>query len=155
VRRAALAAALVLSALPASPCSAADAVPFWDLRFGSPEKLSAGLGVLIGDARGEGFDMGSRSLLVELRPGLDGGSLAMGLAPFHAGSGGFTFAGVALRARLLRTWGSPVGLPPDQTYAGAELSVAWIIQASLGVVRRVSGSSGPTTALTWSVGLGL
>jgi hypothetical protein len=57
---------------------------------------------------------------------------------------------------LLRTWGSPPSsVAPNQTYAGAELHVAWIVKGSVGVLWRVSGSSGAASVFTWSVGIGL
>ena len=98
----------------------------------------------------------TRALLLEARPGLDGGALHVGFAPFAATTKGFPFAGAALEGTLLRTWGTPSrSLAPRQTYAGAELHLAWIVKGSIGVLWRVSGNSGRTRVLTWSVWMGL
>jgi hypothetical protein len=143
---------LALTALPAS----GQAMPYWDLQWSRPQGPSAGLGLLMGRVRGESFKTATRALLLEARPGLDGGSLHVGFAPFAASSGGFPFAGVALKGTLLRTWGSPPSsLRAGQTYAGAELHLAWVVKASVGVLWRVSGDSGKSRVLSFGVGIGL
>ena len=130
--------------------------PYWNAQWGRPQNASAGLGVLIGRTRGESLRTVTRALLLEARPGLDGGAFHLGFAPFAATTKGFPFAGVALKGTLLRTWGTPsASLKPGQTYAGAELHLAWIVKGSVGVLWRVSGAAGSSHVLTWSVGIGL
>lgn len=109
-----------------------------------------------GGHTGRGLHIRSRSLLIEARPGIDGGALHVGVLAFSASTKGFQFAGVALKGCLLRTWGSPKSsLARDQTYAGAELHAAWVVKASIGALWRVSGRQGDSTVVTWSVGIGL
>ncbi len=131
-------------------------MPYWDVQWGRPQGPSAGLGLLVGRVRGESFKTATRAVLFEARPGLDGGSLHVGFAPFAAASAGFPFAGAALKGTLLRTWGSPPSaLRAGQTYAGAELHLAWVVKGSIGMLWRVSGHSGKSRVLTFAVGIGL
>lgn len=133
----------------------AEARPVWGVEWNSPQRAAASLGLLLGDAHGDGFDLGRNLWLVQVQPGQGGGRVSVGFAPFAAGSSGLVFAGVAVKATLLRTWGSPLGVPPDQTYAGAQLDVAWVVKGSVGVLKRVSGARGSDTVVSWSVGFGL
>jgi hypothetical protein len=148
------AAACLAGAL--APSAAAQVAPYWNAQWGRPESASVSLGVLAGRIKGDSFRIATRAWLLEARAGTDAGALHVGFAPFAATSSGFPFAGVALKGTLLRTWGSPSGsLGPRQGYAGAELHAAWIVKGSIGVLWRISGNVGPTSLLTWSVGIGL
>lgn len=134
----------------------AGARPYWNVQWGSPQRASAGLGVLVGRVTGDNLQIAKRALLLEARPGLDGGALHVGFVPAAFATRGFAFGGAALKGTLLRTWGTPASsLLPRQTYAGAELHVAWIVKGSIGMLWRVSGNAGKRHALTWSVGFGL
>lgn len=151
-RRLALAACL----LAVAPRASAQLQPYWNAQWGRPANVSAGVGLLAGRIRGENLRIATRAVLLEARPGWDAGAIHLGFTPFAATSNGFPFAGVALKATLMRTWGSPPGgLGPRQTYAGAELHAAWIVKGSIGVLWRVSGDVGKSSLLTWSVGIGL
>jgi len=150
------AAATVFLLLSASRSHAAEARPYWNAQWGQPQKASAGVGLLIGRVSGEQLQFATRAALVELRPGLGGGSLHVGFAPLALKTRGFAFGGAALKGTLLRTWGTPgKALPAGATYAGAELHVAWIVKGSVGVLWRVAGPGDKTHVVTWSVGLGL
>lgn len=152
--RAAIATAFALAF--ALPADGGQATLYWNAQWGRPQSASAGLGVLVGRTRGESLRTMTRALLLEARPGLDGGAFHVGFAPFAATTKGFPFAGVALKGTLLRTWGTPsASLKPRQTYAGAELHLAWIVKGSVGVLWRISGAGGSSHVLTWSVGVGL
>jgi hypothetical protein len=144
-----------LLALVVAPVALAGPRPTWGIEGGSPQRAAVTLGLLLGDARGDGFDLGRHLVLVQAQPGLGGGRLSLGFAPFAAGSSGLVFAGVAVKASLLRTWGQPKGVPAGRTYAGASLDVAWVVKGSLGVMKRVGGDGRKDTLVTWSVGLGL
>jgi hypothetical protein len=152
--RAAAIAFVLLSAAPGG--HAAEARPYWNAQWGQPQKASAGLGLLLGRISGEDLQFASRAALVELRPGLGGGTLHVGYAPLAMKSRAFAFGGAAVKGTLLRTWGTPgAGLEPRATYAGAELHLAWILKGSVGALWKVSGPGRKTHVLTWSVGLGL
>jgi hypothetical protein len=149
-----LAGLLVTLLLPAAGARAG-ARPTWGIEGGSPQRAAVALGLLLGDARGDGFDLGRNLFLVQVQPGLGGGRVSLGFAPFAAASSGLTFAGVAVKGSLLRTWGTPKSALPGRTYAGASLDVAWVVKGSLGVMKRVGGQGPRDTLVTWSVGLGL
>ena len=90
--------------------------------------------------------------------GAGGGKLSLGVGArarvdeeeFHG------TVGVALRASLVRTWGSPIGTEPGLSYLGPELDLSIIrVDVSLGVLWRVSGQGGKSALFTWGVGFGL
>ncbi len=138
-------------ALPA----AAGPRPTWGVEAGAPQRATVSVGLLLGDARGDGFDLGRNLVLVQVQPGLGGGRVSLGFAPFAASASGLVFAGVALKASLLRTWGTPSGAAAGQTYVGAQLDVAWIVKGSVGWLTRVGAGGAKHTLVTWSVGVGL
>ena len=149
------AAAAFILAYAAAP-AAAETRPYWNAQWGSPQKASAGLGLLFGRISGEQLQVASRAGLVELRPGIGGGALHVGFAPLVLKTRTFGFGGAALKGTLLRTWGTPgASLEPRATYAGGELHLAWIVKGSVGVLWRVSGPGEKTHVVTWGVGLGL
>jgi hypothetical protein len=128
--------------------------PALSAEFGSPLKLSANLGIRIG-ATPAGEDGAGRGFLLQVQPGLGGVAFNVGFTPVALPAWGTQAVGFALKARVLRTWRSPLSLEPKQTFAGAELDVAWIVKVSFGVLRRVQSGPGKATAFTWSVGIGL
>ena len=90
-----------------------------------------------------------------MQPGLGGGALNVGWAPVALPAWGTQAIGFAVKARILRSWGSPMGIEPKQTFAGLEVEAAWIVKVSLGVLQRLQSGSGKATVFTWSVGVGL
>jgi hypothetical protein len=143
---------LVLFAWPA----AAEVEPALSAEFGSPLKLSANLGIRIGTPAGTDLEPGAgRGLLLQVQPGLGGVALNLGFTPVALPAWGTQAVGFAVKARILRSWGSPLAIEPRQTFAGAELDLAWIVKVSVGVLRRVQSGPGKATVFTWSVGVGL
>ena len=130
--------------------------PALSAEFGSPLKLSANLGIRIGSPAGTDKEPGAgRGFLLQVQPGLGGVAFNVGFTPVALPAWGTQAVGFAAKARVLRTWGSPWSLEPKQTFAGAELDVAWIVKVSFGVLRRVQAGPGKATAFTWSIGIGL
>ena len=135
--------------------AAAEVEPAFSVEVGSPLKLSGNIGIRIGTVKKDGSDYG-RGFLLQAQPGLGGVAFNLGWAPVALPSWGTQAVGLAIKARVLRTWGDPWGgLEPEQTYAGGELALAWIVKISVGVVTRVSSGGGNKTIFTWSVGVGL
>jgi len=151
VRRTLFALALLVAPATLHP----ETLPVWNVQWSSTQSFSAGAGVLFGASRGDGFDVGKSAWLLELRPGLDGGALSVGWFPVAVGVSGYQFAGAGLRATLLRTWGTPAGVARDRTLGGLELSVAWVVKASVGVLRPLDARGPRATLLTWGIGFGL
>jgi hypothetical protein len=146
-------AALVMGLGAAS--ARAEVEPAFSAELGSPQKLSANLGIRIGTVKKDGADYG-RGFLIQVQPGLGGGAVNVGWAPVALPSWGTQAVGLAIKARVLRTWADPWGgLEPDQTFAGGEVALAWIVKVSFGVLTRVSSGEGRKTVFTWSVGVGL
>ncbi|HYR08849.1 MAG TPA: hypothetical protein VEQ60_13795 [Longimicrobium sp.] len=99
------------------------------VRVGWPQKLSAYVGLGIPQKR---FPEGYTGWSVTVEPGLGGGMVGIG----HTTSGSL---GITARRQLvvLRTWGNPWLVGPDQTYVGldARVSIAWTGFAVGGYVR--------------------
>ena len=131
----------------------AEVEPAFNAEVGGPQKLSANLGLRIAtgseSARGYG-----RGFVFQLQPGIAGGSLNVGWMPISFAAHGTQAVGAGLKARLLRTWGSPWGADPDRTYAGAEAAVVIGVKASVGVLWKLGSGTGRRTIVTWGVGVG-
>lgn len=100
----------------------------------------------------------AQGFLVQADAGSGGGKLSLGVgARAHVEDEGFRgTVGVALRASLVRTWGSPVGTEPDLTYLGPELDLSVVrVNLTLGVLWRLSGNAGPSALFSWGLGFGL
>jgi len=136
----------------ASPASAG-VEPAFSAEVGSPLRLSANLGVWVGSTK-DGPGMG-RGLLLQVQPGLGGVAFNVGFTPIALPGFGTQGVGVAMKARLLRSWGKPWAIEPNQTFAGVEVEAAWIVKVSIGVLQRVGSGPGKATVFTWSVGVGL
>ena len=85
---------------------------------------------------------------------MGGGALHVGWVPFSAIASGVQFAGVAVKGSILRTWGSPTGVEPCRTFAGASVHAAWVVKLSVGVLAPIDGGRGGAV-FTWAVGFGL
>jgi hypothetical protein len=100
----------------------------------------------------------ARGFLLQADAGAGGGKLSLGIGArarvdeedFHG------TVGVGLRAALVRTWGHPIGTKPDLTLLGPELDLSVVrFNLTLGVLWRVSGSTGPSAVFGWGIGFGL
>jgi len=100
----------------------------------------------------------AQGFLLQADAGSGGGKLSLGVgARAHVDEEDFRgTVGVALRASLARTWGSPVGTEPGLTYLGPELDLSIVrFNLTLGVLWRVSGHTGAAALFSWGVGFGL
>jgi hypothetical protein len=100
----------------------------------------------------------ANGFLLQADAGTGGGKLSLGVgARARVEEEGFRgTVGLALKASLARTWGSPIGTEPGLTYLGPEIDFS-ILRANLtlGVLWRVSGHAGPSALFSWGVGFGL
>jgi hypothetical protein len=125
--------------------------PALSVEFGSPLWLSANLGIRV--PLGEpGL---GRGLLLQAQPGIGGGALNIGFVPVSFYAQGTQAIAFGVKARLLRTWGSPWGTEPGRTYAGFEAGAALGVKVSVGVLWKVDSGPGDDRVVTWSVGLGM
>ncbi len=131
----------------------AELEPALNAEVGGPQKLSANVGLRIatGSASARGY---GRGVVFQLQPGLAGGSLNVGWMPVSFAAHGTQAIGVGLKARLLRTWGSPWGADPDRTYAGVEAAAVVGVKASVGMLWKLGSGTGRRTIVTWGVGVG-
>lgn len=149
-------ALLAAAALAAPPAAAEEPAgdrvePALNVELGSPLWLSANLGVRI--ALGEAGT--GRGLLLQAQPGVGGGALNVGFVPVSFYAQGTQALAIGVKARLVRTWGSPWGTEPGRTYAGFEAGVAVGVKLSAGLLWKVDSGPGGDRIVTWSVGLGL
>ncbi len=148
-------ACLVCSVL-GGPAVAADAPgstaePAFSAEIGSPLWLSANVGLRLPLG---GTDT-ARGLLIQVQPGIGGGALNVGFVPLSFRAQGTQAIGVAVKARLLRTWGSPRGTDPGLTWAGFEVGIAIGVKLAGGLLWKASSGPGAERIWTWSVGVGL
>ena len=136
----------------------AEVEPALNVEVGGPQELSANLGIRVaaGSQAARGY---GRGFVFQLQPGLTGGSVNVGWMPISFAATPTQALGVGVKARLLRTWGSPwSGADPDRTYAGFELAAVVGVKASVGVLWRLGSEDGETdggrTVVTWGVGIG-
>jgi hypothetical protein len=143
---------------PAVPPAPATVAPYTEtvepalsVELGSPLWLSANLGIRLplGEpGLGRGF-------LLQAQPGIGGGALNLGFVPVSFYAQGMQAISFGVKARLLRTWGSPWGTEPGRTYAGFEAGAALGVKVAVGVLWKVDSGPGDDTIVTWSVGLGM
>ena len=149
-------AAILLSAIPAA-AQEQDTVPrerrggvapIAGVRLGWPQKVSAYVGIGIPQKR---FEHGYTGWAVTVEPGLGGGLVGVG----HTTTGGIgmTWRG---QAAVLRTWGDPWLVGPDQTYVGGDvrMMIAWFGFSVGGFVRVPEGENDPGALLTASLVIG-
>ena len=125
--------------------------PALNAEVGSPLCFSANLGIRVPlGASGYG-----RGLLLQVQPGVGGGAVNIGFVPVSFYGQGMQAIAFGVKARLLRTWGSPWGTEPGRTYAGFEVGVALGVKLAVGLMWKVDSGPRDDRILTWSVGLGL
>jgi hypothetical protein len=112
-------------------------LPAIGLRAGTPQKVSAALGIVAGrNYREKGYTQDG-ALYVE--PGLSGGRASLA---FLSGFGNMG-TGFGVAATALRTWNDPWTIPENTTLLGGELWVwpAFFTGPRVGLFREVTGST--------------
>ncbi len=144
-------AAVLLAGLP--PPAHAEVEPAFNAELGGPQKVSANLGIRFpaGGEAGRGY---GRGVVLQVQPGIAGVSLNLGWMPVSFAAQGTQAIGAGIKARLLRTWGTPWGADPDRTYAGFEAAAVVGVKASVGVLWKLGSDPGRQTVVTWGVGIG-
>jgi hypothetical protein len=128
--------------------------PALGLRFGTPQKASAAVGLLVGvdwqkDARDH-----SRNAAIFVEPGLSAGRASIAYVGHGYGSFG---SGFGIAATALRTWEDPWGARQNSTYAGGEV-ILWpivFIGPRVGVFRGVKGDGSKKWFFSIDFGIGL
>jgi hypothetical protein len=153
--RAFIGTALALAALAAS--AEAGIMTTYGGRLSAPQIVSGSYGVLIGplDAppRPEGAPPPEKmfiphGLLLQVEPGIGGGKIGVGYA-----KGLLNVGGAGVKAFYMRTWGRPVFVERNRSYAGVEADATLFLKLSVGVMRSID--DGPRdTAFTGGIGFG-
>ena len=93
--------------------------------------------------------------MFQVQPGIAGGSVNVGWMPVSFAALGTQALGAGVKARLLRTWGSPWGADAGRTYAGFEVAAVVGVKLSVGVLWKLESGTGRKTVVTWGVGIGM
>jgi hypothetical protein len=137
--------------------------------FGGPLGAAAGVQLLHGlgaDVREDGGQVRATcavpvkhcagGFLVGAAAGSGGGKLSLGVgARARVQEEDFNGAvGVGLRAAFVRTWGHTFGTEPGLSYLGPELDLSILrVNLTLGVLWRVSGTTGRSALFSWGLGV--
>lgn len=124
-------------------------VPAVGIHAGTPQKLSAAVGVGLGvEWQRNGHDY-SRNVALFAEPGLSAGRASLAYVDNGRFGSGFSVA-----ATVLRTWKDPWTVKSNMTYAGADILLWPIVFMGprIGVFRRIAGDA---TSRRWFVSLDL
>lgn len=130
-------------------------VPALGVRFGTPQKASAALGVVVGqDWQKNGRDH-SRNLALFAEPGVSGGRASFAYVSHGYGTFG---SGFGVAATVLRTWNDPWTVKQNQSYMGGEI-ILWpvvFIGPRIGLFRNISANeTSRRWFLSFDFGIGL
>jgi hypothetical protein len=124
-------------------------VPGTGFRVGAPQKVSAALGVVVGEDWQENGHDHSRNVGLFAEPGLAAGRASLGYIDHGFGNFG---SGFMIAATAMRTWRDPWWAKENVTYVGGEATL-WpivFIGPRVGVFRAV-GATGAGLAKRWLV----
>jgi hypothetical protein len=126
-------------------CTAEDTVPHTHvlpalgIHVGTPQKVSAALGVVVGeDWQRNGRDH-SRNLALFAEPGLSAGRASVAYVDHGYGSFG---SGYGIAMTVMRTWKDPWTVKDNMTYVGGEVLLWPIVFAGprIGLFHQVAGN---------------
>lgn len=130
-------------------------VPAFGIRVGGPQKVSAALGVLLGEDWQKNGREHSRNVALFAEPGLGAGRVSLAYVDHGYGTFG---SGFAVAATVLRTWREPWTVKPNVTYAGGEV-ILWpilFVGPRVGLLHTVGGMPGDKRWLvSFDFGIGL
>lgn len=112
-------------------------LPALGVQVGTPQKVSAAIGVVVGQEFVRDGHEHSRNIALFAEPGLGAGRASIAYVSHGYGSFG---SGFGVAATALRTWREPWQLEPNQTYVGGEV-LLWpilFVGPRVGLLRNVS-----------------
>ena len=115
--------------------------PALGLRFGTPQKASAAVGLLVGVDWQKNARDHSRNAALFVEPGLSAGRVSIAYVGHGYGSFG---SGFGVAATALRTWDDPWSAKQNATYVGGEV-ILWpivFVGPRVGLFRSVTGDVG-------------
>jgi hypothetical protein len=127
--------------------------PMVGLRVGTPQKVSAAVGIVVGmEWQKYGADR-SRDIALFVEPGVGAGRASVA---FIKGIGSMG-SGYGVAATVLRTWKQPWSITPNTTYVGGEVLIMplFLTGPRVGLMRRITGPSKGSWFLVGDFGVGL
>ena len=128
--------------------------PALGLHFGSPQKASAALGVVLGQTWQRNGADHSRLLALYAEPGMSAGRASLAFLDYGHGSFG---SGVGNAATALRTYNDPWTAKENMTYGGVEI-LLWpivFVGPRIGMFRAISGTTSKPWFMSLDFGIGL
>jgi len=113
--------------------------PALGVHFGSPQKASAALGIVMGEDWQKNGKDHSRIFALYAEPGLGAGRASLAFLDYGHGNFG---SGVGIAATALRTWKDPWMVKPNMSYAGIEI-LLWpivFVGPRIGMFHSISGT---------------
>jgi hypothetical protein len=98
-------------------------IPALGLRVGTPQKVSAALGIVVGEDWLKGGREFSRHVALFAEPGVSAGRASLAYVAHGYGTFG---SGFGVAGTLLRTWNDPWSVKENMSYAGGEV-IVWPI----------------------------
>jgi hypothetical protein len=126
----------------------------YGVRYSHPQKASVSFTLMRAT---ETDTMMVAGWFVQAEPGLGGGKASVGFGALSPSDRAWVppIFGAGLKASLMRTWGSPDGVLPDQTLLGPELDFTLpFLKLTAGYLWRVGGDGEGAGHFTWGVGVG-
>jgi hypothetical protein len=128
--------------------------PGFGVHFGSPQKASAAVGIVLGQSWQQNRTDHSRLFALYAEPGVSAARASLAFLDYGHGNFG---SGVGIAATALRTWDDPWSAKQNTTYAGAEI-LLWpivFIGPRIGMFHAVSGSTNKPWFMSLDFGFGL
>ena len=128
--------------------------PGLGVHFGSPQKASAALGVVLGQTWQRNGADHSRLFALYAEPGVSAGRASIAFLDYGHGNFG---SGIGIAATALRTWDDPWAAKQNTTYAGAEI-LLWpivFIGPRIGMFHAINGSTSKPWIMSLDFGFGL
>lgn len=128
--------------------------PGLGVHFGSPQKASAALGVVLGQTWQRNGADHSRLFALYAEPGISAGRASLAFLDYGHGNFG---SGIGIAATALRTWDDPWAARQNTTYAGAEI-LLWpivFVGPRIGMFRAINSSTNKPWFMSLDFGIGL
>jgi len=128
--------------------------PALGFHFGSPQKASAALGVVLRESWQRNGADHSRLFAFFAEPGVSAGRASLAFLDYGHGNFG---SGVGIAATALRTWNDPWSANENMTYGGVEV-LLWpivFVGPRIGMFRSMSGTTSKPWFMSFDFGIGL
>jgi hypothetical protein len=128
--------------------------PAFGLHFGSPQKASAAVGVVLGESWQRNGTDHSRLFALYAEPGVSAGRASVAFLDYGHGNFG---SGVGIAATAMRTWRDPWTAQENMTYGGMEI-LLWpivFVGPRIGMFHSFGGTTSKPWFMSLDFGIGL